>query len=173
MGKVGVDLKVIREISVQTLEYPLSLPDIKFDTLPRVLEPHFNADGSGMEWWMTRVPPIAMLVAFATFSAALAAEELAPTASNPVACATPQISAQVRYHEKKVEYDLGISFTITNKSRERVWGKYKTERKVGFKTDFEGECLRRLDVLVEVFPTIHLVSDYHYCPFNYRTNPIG
>ncbi len=122
---------------------------------------------------MTRVPPIAMLVAFATFSAALAAEELAPTASNPVACATPQISAQVRYHEKKVEYDLGISFTITNKSRERVWGKYKTERKVGFKTDFEGECLRRLDVLVEVFPTIHLVSDYHYCPFNYRTNPIG
>ena len=101
------------------------------------------------------------LSAFAVFAAALAAGGLAAAAAGPASCGAPQISSRVNFHGEKIEYDREIAFTVIGKSRERVWGKYETERKVGLTTDFEGECLRRLDVLVDVFPTIHLMRDYH------------
>ena len=144
----------------------------------RALEPRSNAKGPGKKRWMTRPLSIVVLLVFATFSAAAVeggrrsgtesaprnagpeAKGLARTASNPMVCATPQISARTRYHGEKVECDLGISFTLINKKQERVWGKYETEREVDVKTNFEGECLRRLDVVVDVFPVIHLIRDY-------------
>ena len=106
-------------------------------------------------------PPPAAVVAFAVFTAALAAGGLAAAAAGPASCGAPQISSRVNFHGEKIEYDREIVFTVIGKNRERVWGKYETERKVGLTTDFEGECLRRLDVLVDVFPTIHLMRDYH------------
>jgi hypothetical protein len=67
----------------------------------------------------------------------------------------------VNFHGEKIVYDRETAFAVIGKSRERIRGKYETERKVGLTTDFEGECLRRLDVLVDVFPAIHLMRDYH------------
>jgi hypothetical protein len=97
----------------------------------------------------------AALAAFALFFAFAAA------AADPATCGAPQISSRVNFHGEKIKYDRKIAFAVIGKSRERVRGKYETERKVGLTMDFKGDCLSRLDVLVDVFPTIHLMADYH------------
>ncbi len=100
---------------------------------------------------MTRVLPIA----------GLAALGLVLAASNAAACGAPRISTKLTYHEEEVEYDLGVTIISSPGSpTARRLGLYEHGNKIGFTTEFEGQCLRRLDVLIEVFPVIRLMSDY-------------
>ena len=114
---------------------------------------------------MTRVLPIAALAAGAAVSV-VAFDGAGSTgvilaASNAAACGTPQISTKLTYHEEEVKYDLGITIVSSPGSpTARRLGLYGHENKISFTTRSEGECLRRLDVLVEVFPVIRLMSDY-------------
>ncbi len=98
-----------------------------------------------------------MLAVVAVFSAALGGGAgAALAASNRGACAKPKITSDVIYHEEKVKYDLEVSAT----SRERTLGLYVHESRIGFKTQFEGACALRLDLVIEIFPTIRLLGDY-------------